>query len=109
MTNNVLLFIVLAILIGILLLLVIILGKKKQLKIVREWLLLAVFKAEKELGDGTGQLKLRFVYDLFIDKFKVTAKFISFTQFCILVDGALIIMKEIITNNDQVKQYLNKK
>ena len=46
------------------------LGKERQLKVITEWLLLAVIKAEKELGDGTGQIKLRFVYDLFIDKFK---------------------------------------
>ena len=34
----------------------------KQLNKVREWLLYAVTKAEKELGGGTGQIKLRYVY-----------------------------------------------
>ena len=43
-------------------------SKEKRIAIILEWLLLAVVKAEKELGDGTGQLKLRFVYDMFIDK-----------------------------------------
>ena len=33
----------------------------KQLNKVREWLLYAVTKAEKELGGGTGQIKLRYV------------------------------------------------
>ena len=32
-----------------------------QLASVQEWLLYAVAKAEKELGSGTGQLKLRYV------------------------------------------------
>lgn len=36
----------------------------KQLNKVREWLLYAVTKAEKEMGGGTGQIKLRYVYDM---------------------------------------------
>lgn len=85
------------------------LGKERQLKVITEWLLLAVIKAEKELGDGTGQVKLRFVYDLFIDKFRFASMFISFNQFSILVDSALEIMKEMISNNDQVKNYISNK
>ena len=46
------------------------LEKDKQLEIVKEWLLLAVVEAEKKLGGGTGQIKLRYVYDMFIEKFK---------------------------------------
>ena len=85
------------------------LGKERQLKIINEWLLLAVIKAEKELGDGTGQIKLRFVYDLFIDKFRFASMFISFNQFSILVDSALEVMKEMISNNDQVRNYISNK
>ena len=85
------------------------LSKEKQLKIITEWLLLAVIRAEKELGDGTGQVKLRFVYDLFIDKFKFSSMFISFNQFSALVDSALVIMREMISNNDQVRDYISNK
>lgn len=46
----------------------------KQLNKVREWLLYAVTKAEKELGGGTGQIKLRYVYDMFVARFKSNAK-----------------------------------
>ena len=38
-------------------------NSKKTAK-VKEWLLFAVVQAEKELGSGTGQLKLRYVYNL---------------------------------------------
>ena len=38
----------------------------EQRERVKEWLLWAVTEAEKELGSGTGQLKLRQVYDLFL-------------------------------------------
>ena len=44
-------------------------AKDKKIEMISEWLLLAVVQAEKELGNGTGQIKLRFVYDMFIAKF----------------------------------------
>jgi flagellar basal body-associated protein FliL len=83
------------------------LSKEKQLEVVREWLLLACIQAEKALGSGTGQVKLRFVYDLFIDKFKYLSLVISFPQFSMLVDDALETMKDMISNNKQVEQYVN--
>lgn len=46
----------------------------KQLNKVREWLLYAVTKAEKELGAGTGKLKLRYVYDMFVARFEWLAE-----------------------------------
>ena len=81
-------------------------GKERQIEIILEWLLLAVIKAEKELGSGTGQIKLRFVYDLFIDRFKVVSYFISFSQFSMLVDQALDTMKDMVSNNKKVEEYI---
>ena len=46
----------------------------KQLNKAREWLLYAVTKAEKELGGGTGQIKLRYVYDMFVARFDALKK-----------------------------------
>lgn len=84
------------------------LSKERQKEIIIEWLLLAVIKAEKELGDGTGQLKLRFVYDLFIDKFKFISMLISFSQFSELVDQALDTMRDILDSNKQIRDYVVK-
>jgi hypothetical protein len=84
------------------------LSKERQKEIIIEWLLLAVIKAEKELGDGTGQLKLRFVYDLFIDKFRFISMIISFSQFSKLVDQALDTMRDILDSNKQIKDYVTK-
>ncbi len=84
------------------------LEKSKRLNIVREWLLLAVVKAEKQLGGGTGQIKLRFVYDMFIDKFKFLSMLISFNQFSSMVDEALDQMKEMLLTNQQLKEYIEK-
>lgn len=67
----------------------------KQLNKVREWLLYAVTKAEKELGGGTGQIKLRYVYDMFVARFAWLARVISFEAFSMMVDEALERMKKI--------------
>ena len=45
-------------------------GKATQLESLRQWLLFAVTEAEKSLGSGTGKLKLRQVYDMFLTKFE---------------------------------------
>lgn len=84
------------------------LSKERQKEIIIEWLLLAVVKAEKELGDGTGQLKLRFVYDLFIDKFRFISMLMSFSQFSELVDQALDTMRDMLDSNKQIKDYVTK-
>ena len=82
------------------------LERDKQLDVVKSWLLFAVFEAEKYLGGGTGQLKLRYVYDKFIDKFKVLSFVITFDQFNILIDNALEEMKELLTVNPSIKEYV---
>ena len=79
----------------------------KQLNKVREWLLLAVTNAEKELGSGTGKLKLRYVYDMFLGKFPWIAKVISFEQFSYLVDDALDEMRELLATNKAIAKIVS--
>lgn len=74
-----------------------------QLKKVREWLLLAVTQAEKELGSKTGKLKLRTVYDAFLTKFPWLAPVVSFERFSELVDDALDEMRDMLDRNEAVK------
>lgn len=76
---------------------------QKQLAKVREWLLWAVVQAEAELGGGTGKLKLRSVYDLFLQRFPQLAFLISFERFSKLVDDALEEMREMLEQNEAVK------
>lgn len=66
------------------------------------WLIWAVSQAEKELGSGTGKLKLRCVYDLAIARFPILAKFIPFAIFSRLVDLALDCMRDMIAGNDRI-------
>lgn len=76
----------------------------EQREKVKEWLLWAVTEAEKELGSGTGQLKLRYVYDLFLQRFPAIAKRISFATFSYWVDKALIDMREMLNKNKTIYQ-----
>lgn len=82
------------------------LSRGQQVSKVQEWLLWAVAEAEKALGGGTGQLKLRFVYDLFVTKFPVASKFIPFTVFSEMVDKALQKFREMLSTNQKVKAYI---
>lgn len=75
----------------------------EQINKCKEWLVWAVTQAEAELGGGTGQLKLRAVYDVFVQRFPAVAQAISFDTFSLWVDEALVDMREMLQNNKAVK------
>lgn len=72
----------------------------------KEWLLLMVAKAEKELGGGTGQLKLRYVYDKALSQFPALLAVISFEKFSEYVDEALEKFKNMLQSNEKVQEYV---
>lgn len=76
----------------------------EQIKKVKEWLLFAVTQAETDLGSGTGQLKLRTVYDMFVQRFPALVALISFERFSELVDEALVEMKSMLEKNPAVNK-----
>lgn len=73
---------------------------------VKEWLKYAVCFAEKELGTGTGQLKLHKVYDMFVAQFPVFAKLLPFSMFSKWVDLALDWMKDQLEKNESIKAHI---
>lgn len=79
----------------------------KQVKKVREWLLYAVTKAEKKFGSGTGQIKLRYVYDMFVIRFPWLAQVVTFQRFSLLVDEALGKMKTMFESNPAIRELIN--
>lgn len=79
---------------------------KEQTAKVKEWLLFAVTEAEKQLGDGTGQLKLRQVYDLFVQRFPAVALAVSFETFSAWVDEALEQMRNMLDTNVKAAAYV---
>ena len=78
---------------------------KEQIKNIKEWLKYAVLEAEKELKGGTGQAKLRLVYDMAIAKFSWLS-FISFDTFSKWVDEALVWLNEQLESNENIKDYV---
>lgn len=77
-----------------------------QLNNVREWLLWAVTEAEKALGEGTGKLKLRYVYDSFLATFPWLSKVVSFKMFESMTNEAVERMKELFNSNYKAKEYV---
>lgn len=64
----------------------------------------AVTQAEAELGSGTGKLKLRQTYDLFIQRFPALAMAVSFDTFSLWVDEALEEMRKLLKENKTVRE-----
>ena len=81
---------------------------EEQIKNIKEWLKYAVIIAEKEFGSKTGQLKLRYVYNLFIEKFPDMKDIVSFEEFRVWVDGALLWMNKQLETNRNIKAIILK-
>lgn len=79
----------------------------KQLNKVREWLLYAVTMAEKKLGGGTNQIKLRYVYDMFVTRFTWLARTITFERFSMMVEEAVKKMKAMLDSNPAMQELVN--
>lgn len=89
--------------IGIIIIIYLIVNQRKK---VLEWLKYAVTEAEKMLGEKTGQLKLRQVYDWFVAKFPVLAAVVPFRMFSAWVDIALETMRKWLDENKNVANYV---
>lgn len=100
MDNNILVYIMASVIFILLIVYVVMTNK------VNEWLKYAVTMAEKELGSGTGQLKLREVYNWFIDQFPVFSKLLPFSIFSKMVDNALEWMRLQLENNDNIRNFI---
>ena len=85
------------------------LSPEQQKAKIREWLLWAVIKAEREYGGGTGKLKLAFVYDLFLKQFPTMSRLMSFEKFSELVNKALERMRLILETNPKILSIVLKK
>lgn len=78
-----------------------------QFKSFKDWLVWGVSQAEAYLGSGVGQLKLQYVYNLSIERFPFITKIITFNMFSNFVDAALVKMREMIDNNEKIKNILS--
>lgn len=74
---------------------------------VKNWLVMAVGEAERLFGSGTGQLKLRSVYNEFVKMFPKLSMIITFNRFSFLVDEALDILEHMLLN-DKIADIITK-
>ncbi len=80
------------------------LSKEQQIENIKQWLVFACLEAEKMLGGKTGQVKLRYVYDLFVSKYKFISCLIPFDTFSKWVDDSLIDMRNMISTNEAIRK-----
>ena len=81
--------------------------REKQMEALMEFLKWAVFQAEKHLGSGTGQLKLREVYQQATLQFPWVSERITFEKFSELVNDALDWMNDQIEKNNNLQEFVN--
>lgn len=74
---------------------------------VKEWLLWAVAETQNYLGTGTGELKLRRVYDKAVERFPIIKYIIPFSIFSDWVGESLDALEEQIKNNDKIANFCN--
>lgn len=74
---------------------------------LKKWLVYGVTLAEQKLGSQTGQLKLKYVYNLSLGNYPILTKLIPFPLFCKMVDKALDDMKDMINNNELISKVLS--
>jgi hypothetical protein len=81
-------------------------SKTEKIAQIKEILLYLVAMAEKELGGGTGNLKLAKVYNEFTSEYPDLAKVITYEQFTELVDEVLIKFENLLRDNAKAKQLI---
>ena len=81
---------------------------EKQKEKIKEWLIWACIEAERGLQSGTGQLKLREVWNLFcaVPAFGWVARIISFDTFSGWVTEALSTVKRMLVENPRLASYV---
>ena len=81
---------------------------EKQRAKVKEWLVWACIEAERSLKSGTGQLKLREVWNLFcaVPTFTWVARIITFELFSEWVSDALVEVKMMLISNNNLAEYV---
>lgn len=75
----------------------------------KNWLVWAVSEAEAIFGSKTGKLKLRYAYDMAVERFPMITKFIPFAMFSKMVDDALDVMRDMIENNKDIADAISDK
>lgn len=80
---------------------------KNKLNCVKLWLLQAIASAERMYGTKSGEAKLSFVYDLFVEKFPTLARWVTYEDFKKMVEDALVEFKQILEKSSGLQEYVD--
>lgn len=81
-------------------------SNEEKINTIKKILLYLVAMAEKELGSGTGNLKLAKVYNEFTTQYPDLAKVITYEQFKTLVDEVLTEFEDMLKDNKKIEEYI---
>lgn len=81
-------------------------AKDKLIRAVSDWLLYAVTEAERTLGDGTGKIKIREVYDRALARFPELTYVITLEQLDELAQHPLEEMRKLLESNEAISAYV---
>lgn len=76
---------------------------KERLESVKQWAVYACALAEAHLGSGTGQLKMKETYNMFLKTFPSLAEIISFEQYKAIAEESLAELKEMLKTNPNIQ------
>ena len=81
---------------------------KEKLESVKQWAIYACALAQAHLGSGTGQLKMRETYNMFLQTFPTLAQVISFDTYKNTAEMALTELKEMLKTNPNIQNAIIK-
>ena len=81
---------------------------KERMETVKQWAIYACALAQAHLGSGTGQLKMRETYDMFLQRFPSLANIITYETYKETAENALAEFKEMLKTNPNIQEALIK-
>lgn len=81
---------------------------KEKLESIKQWAIYACALAEAHLGSGTGQLKMRETYDMFLQRFPSLATYISYETYKETAEMALVEFKQMLSSNPNIQEMIIK-
>lgn len=81
---------------------------KERIETIKQWAVYACALAEAHLGSGTGQMKMRETYDMFLQRFPSLATVITYEKYKEIAEKALLEFKQMLSTNPNIQAMIIK-
>jgi LPS O-antigen subunit length determinant protein (WzzB/FepE family) len=81
---------------------------KERIETIKQWAVYACAMAEAHLGSGTGQMKMRETYDMFLQRFPSLATVITYEKYKEIAEKALLEFKQMLSTNPSIQEMIIK-